>query len=157
MNKEELKARYSADIVSDDGKLYILPLSSKEYQLYPIRQNGNLLDGVIEITEEEYIGIQKCKLMFCDTLDGVIPYALTEAELAAKAAAEQEAMQQRKIADIQAKLAELDYDINACMDGVVKSKTEAEYRAERTELRNELRLLKGKAALTVAMEVTHEN
>lgn len=48
---------------------------------------------------------------------------------------------------IKARLAELDMDINACMDGVGKVKTESEYRAERILLRNELRVLEGKEPL----------
>lgn len=53
----------------------------------------------------------------------------------------------QKMNEIKTRLLELDKDINACMDGVIKVKTEQEYRSERIILRNELRVLEGKEPL----------
>lgn len=52
-----------------------------------------------------------------------------------------------RIRELQGRLQELDYDINACEDGVIKAKTLEEYRAERVTVRNELRTLQGKPRL----------
>ncbi len=52
-----------------------------------------------------------------------------------------------RIDELRRILQELDYDINACEDGVIKAKTLEEYRAERVAVRNELRALQGKVPL----------
>lgn len=69
-----------------------------------------------------------------------------------KAADRKKAEDAIKIAEIKAQLTELDMDINACQDGGIKSKTEAEFRASRMKLRNELRVLLGKQPIAAQRE-----
>lgn len=87
-----------------------------------------------------------------DTIIAALPHVIlldgeVQIDTAAQAAAAAEREHKERIVAIKNRMAELDYDINACEDGVVKALTVDEYRAERIALRNELRQLEGKEPL----------
>jgi len=54
-------------------EMKILPLGKSSYREYPVTdKNGNFLDGVIEITPEEFAGIQARTHGFSDDLKRVV-------------------------------------------------------------------------------------
>lgn len=61
--------------------------------------------------------------------------------------AKTERLRAQRISQIKAQMEALDFDINACEDGVIKAKTIEEYRRERIVLRNGLRVIEGKSPL----------
>lgn len=108
---------------------------------YPCRDLAELKPTSEGFALYDWEGEEK-EIGYLTLRDGRLKTNETERE-AARAHAEN----MRRIAIIKNKLLELDMDINACMDGVGKVKTESEYRAERILLRNELRVLEGKEPL----------
>ncbi len=57
----------------------ILPKNKFDYTIYPIKnKDGEYLEGVIEITDEEYSLLKKRELCFNDELTGLIPYVKPE-------------------------------------------------------------------------------
>ena len=90
-------------------------------------------DGYIKIPDEH-----ADKLPFVSIING--EYFVDEASVLSQ----QNKVEREKI---EAKLKELAFDINACLDGCVKSKTLEEYRRERIDYRNQLRILLGKEPL----------
>lgn len=62
--------------------MYILPLSNNDYQTFPISTPaGDFLQGVIEITEEEYEGIKNHTKSFDPTLTHVVDFYKTPEEI----------------------------------------------------------------------------
>lgn len=103
-----------------------------------------LNEGIIEVVDEDLLAhLPHLKLVANEV---VIDQEAEGVVAERKATAE-------RIEVIRCLLSELDYDINACEDGVIKTKTLAEYRAERIALRNELRVLLGKQAAEVTEEL----
>lgn len=99
--------------------------------------------GIIEVMDEEllahlpYLKLVANEVVIDQEAEGIVAERKATAE---------------RMEEIKHLLSELDYDINACEDGVIKTKTLEEYRAERIALRNELRVLLGKQAADVTEE-----
>ena len=109
----------------------ILPLNKFDYQIFPIKEG----DAYIEISEEEFLGLERHKKCFTDDLTAVIDYVKTEEELLKEERERKNEELRFQIYDLKAQLAASDYKTLKYAEGEL---SEEEY-AETKELRKGLR------------------
>lgn len=86
----------------------------------------------VEITDEQYAGLRAGTHKINDTLDGVV--AKTAAEITVES-------NERRIAELKAKLAATDYQSHKHADGAMSDAEYAPIAAQRQEWRDEINLL----------------
>lgn len=109
----------------------IIPINKFDYQIFPIREG----DAYIEISDEDFLGLEAHTKCFTDDLTAVVDYVKTGAELVKE---EQERKNEEfrfQIYDLKSRLAATDYKTLKYIEGEL---TEEEY-AETKELRKALR------------------
>ena len=109
----------------------ILPLNKFDYQIFPIKEG----DAYIEISEEEFLGLERHKKCCTDDLTAVIDYVKTEEELLREEKERKNEVLRFQIYDLKAQLAATDYKTLKYAEGEL---SEEEY-AETKELRKGLR------------------
>lgn len=115
--------------------------SKTDYQVFP------LVDGMIEITDEQYAGLQEGTHRFNDSLTAV--EAMPQAELDMKKKAEEEAKilaEERRpietrIAELKFQLSATDYQSHKHADGAMTEEEFAPIRAQRQAWRDEINAL----------------
>lgn len=113
----------------------ILPLSRHEYQCSPLEdEQGNEINGVIEISQEEFDGLQNGEKCFNATLSKVIDNYTTIEEIE-----EQErAFALGRINELKNLLAESDYKAIKFAEGELTEEEYSPIRAQRREWRVEI-------------------
>ena len=109
----------------------IIPLNKFDYQIFPINEG----DAYIEISEEDFRGLEDHVKCFTDDLMAVIDYVKTGAELLREETERKNEELRFQIYDLKAQLAATDYKTLKYAEGEL---SEEEY-AETKELRKGLR------------------
>jgi len=110
----------------------IVPISKFEYKVFPIKED----EAFIEITEEEYAGLENHTHCFNDDLTAVVEYVKSETELEKERIQAHNFELRIRISELKGQLALTDYKTLKLFEGLI---TEAEY-AETRVLRESLRL-----------------
>lgn len=115
----------------------IVPISKFEYKVFPIREG----EPTIEITEEEYRGLERQTKCISDDMTKVIDYIKTDEEK------EREAIFQRKealkieIYKLKRQLAQTDYKALKYVEGELSDDEYAPIKEQRRLLRQEINRL----------------
>lgn len=115
----------------------IVPISKFEYKLYPIRQD----DRFIEISAEDFNGLENKTKCFNNSLTSVIDYVKTTAETAAEVAAEQRTATLTRISELKRNLVESDYKVLKHTEGCLSDEEYNAAKAERQAWRDEINAL----------------
>ena len=110
----------------------IIPINKFDYQIFPIKEG----DAYIEISEEDFLGLESHTKCFTDDLTAVIDYVKTGAELLKEEQEQKNEELRFQIYDLKAQLAATDYKTLKYAEGEL---TEEEY-AETKEYRKGLRV-----------------
>ena len=110
----------------------IIPINKFDYQIFPIKEG----DAYIEISEEDFLGLESHTKCFTDDLTAVIDYVKTGAELLKEEQEQKNEELRFQIYDLKAQLAATDYKTLKYAEGEL---TEEQY-AETKEYRKGLRV-----------------
>lgn len=112
----------------------IVPLSKFEYKLYPIKEN----ERCIEVTKEDFCGLENKTKCFNGELTKVIDYVKTQTELAIEQAEEERATKLARIAELKRLLSDSDYKALKFVEGYISVEDYAETKLARQSWRNEI-------------------
>lgn len=119
------------------------------YKIIPVRQGvfryskNETDEGVLTITDEEYKGLLTKKLMFNETLNGLVPYSETPEEKAKREKSQQDFLLKKQIIALKMQLTPLNEKLLQDAAGQIVPNIE-DVRAEFRRVHNELRALEGK-------------
>ena len=112
----------------------IIPINKFDYQIYPIRET----DAYIEISEEDFFGLESRTKCFTDDLTAVIDYIKTGAELLKEENERKNEEIRFQIYDLKAQLAATDYKALKYAEGELSEEEYAPTKALRKSLRAEI-------------------
>lgn len=115
----------------------IVPISKHEYKTYPIYEN----DPFIEISKEDFHGLENRTKCFNTRLNKVIDYIKTAEELAKEEQDRARQATQLRIAELKRLLSASDYKAIKYAEGLISAEDYAETKAERQAWRDEINAL----------------
>lgn len=109
----------------------IIPINKFDYQIFPIKEG----DAYIEISEEDFLGLESHTKCFTDDLTAVIDYVKTGAELIKEETERKNEELRFQIYDLKAQLAATDYKTLKYAEGELSEEEYAETKEYRKGLR----------------------
>ena len=115
----------------------IVPISKFEYKVFPIEQG----ERTIEITEEEYRGLELQTMCLNDDLTSVVMYVKTREELEREERIAANMQLQLQISSLKRQLSATDYKTLKYMEGELTEEEYSETKSLRRSLREEINRL----------------
>lgn len=115
----------------------IVPISKFEYKVFPIEQG----ERTIEITEEEYRGLELQTMCLNEDLTAVIAYVKTQEELEREEKIAANMQLQLQISSLKRQLSATDYKTLKYMEGELTEEEYYETKSLRRSLREEINRL----------------
>ena len=115
----------------------IVPISKFEYKVFPIEQG----ERTIEITEEEYRGLELQTMCLSEDLTAVIAYVKTREELEREERIAANIQLQLQISSLKRQLSATDYKTLKYMEGELTEEEDYETKSLRRSLREEINRL----------------
>ena len=115
----------------------IVPISKFEYKVFPIEQG----ERTIEITEEEYRGLELQTMCLSEDLTAVIAYVKTREELEREERIAANMQLQLQISSLKRQLSATDYKTLKYMEGELTEEEYYETKSLRRSLREEINRL----------------
>ena len=115
----------------------IVPISKFEYKVFPIEQG----ERTIEITEEEYRGLELQTMCLSEDLTAVIAYVKTREELEREERIAANIQLQLQISSLKRQLSATDYKTLKYMEGELTEEEYYETKSLRRSLREEINRL----------------
>ena len=115
----------------------IVPISKFEYKVFPIEQG----ERTIEITEEEYRGLELQTMCLSEDLTAVIAYVKTREELEREERIAANIKLQLQISSLKRQLSATDYKTLKYMEGELTEEEYYETKSLRRSLREEINRL----------------
>ena len=115
----------------------IVPISKHEYKVYPIYEN----DPYIEISQEEFNGLENRTKCFNAKLNKVIEYVKTAEEVAKEEQERARQVIQLRIAELKRLLSASDYKAIKYAEGLISAEDYEETKSTRQAWRDEINAL----------------
>ena len=112
----------------------IVPISKFEYKVFPINEG----DKTLEVTKEEFLGLEEHIKCFNEDLTAVIDYVKTEEEIKAEEVEQHNFEIRLQVEELKRELAKTDYKALKLFEGEITEEEYAETRILRQSLRQQI-------------------